>query len=339
MALLVFEGFDHHQASAPLGALGAKTGWAVSTGFSTTIAGLLGGLAVGPNTFTAEMTYTPGGNKTTLIAGMRFRTAGTPTGTFELIRFMDGASVQCGLSITTANKLIFWRGTSATVLSTSTTTLTNTSWYFIELKITFHNTTGAYELKLGGVSEFSASGVDTCNTANNFATACTLQLHPSYGQFYDDFYLCDDTGSAPHNDFLGVIRVETAYPTSADATTWTPNASTNVSRVQESGWDGDTSYNSTSTSGNVDTFNHGNLSSTPATIFGVAVTAGMRKDDVTGRTGRTKLKSGGTTQDGASVVLDTSYKLLRDQYVTDPNTGSAWTGANVNATKIGYELV
>ena len=43
----------------------------------------------------------------------------------------------------------------------------------------------------------------------------------------DDLYICDGTGSAPHNTFLGDCRVDTLLPT-ADGTAqqWTPSTGT-----------------------------------------------------------------------------------------------------------------
>jgi septal ring-binding cell division protein DamX len=87
------------------------------------------------------------------------------------------------------------------------------------------------------------------------------------------------------------------------------------------------------------TFNHGALSGTPSTVFGVQVNAYARKDDVSNINVRTKLISGGTTQNGASVAITTNYNKCTDIYTTDPNTSAAWMGANVNATKIGYERI
>jgi hypothetical protein len=123
---------------------------------------------------------------------------------------------------------------------------------------------------------------------------------------------------------------------------FTPNASTNVSQVQETAWDGDTTFNTHPApgSGAIDTFNHGSLSGTPATIYAVAVQASMRKDDTSSQLGRTKLISGVTTQNGVSVqLINALYQHIEDIYRVDPNTSAAWTAANANATKIGYEHV
>ncbi|RWB68357.1 hypothetical protein [Mesorhizobium sp.] len=335
MALLTFAGFDHISTSVDFA---NYPGW-TSSGLLTKTAGLLGGFAITASSSIRDAIFQTGSTFSTLIAGFRFRANTIPASTFDFFKFLDSTSTQCGLSLKADGTVIFWRGTNATVLATSTTVLAAGSWYFFELKVTFHNTTGAYEFRIGGVTEFSGSGANTRNTANNYATGTDMICNGSV-YAYDDYYLADTSGGAPANDFLGVIRVEASYPTAADGTSqWTPNASTNVSRVNEAAADDDTTYNSASVSGNIDLFTHGALSSTPTTIFGVAVTAKARKDDVTARSLRTKLKSGTTTQNGASFALATTYQYIRDQYVVDPNTSAAWTATNVNATSIGYEHV
>ncbi len=93
---------------------------------------------------------------------------------------------------------------------------------------------------------------------------------------FDDLYVIDDQGS--HNtSFLGDCRIETLFPNGAGASSqWTPNSGTNYSRVNEVFTDQDTSYVSTAGVGNRDSYAMGDLSSLPATVFGVQVYANAR---------------------------------------------------------------
>jgi hypothetical protein len=81
------------------------------------------------------------------------------------------------------------------------------------------------------------------------------------------------------------------------------------------------------------------LAATPTSILGVIVTAAARIDDVQTVSGRTKLISGATTQNGTTQNPPSTYQTMQDMYINDPNTSSAWTATNVNATKIGYERI
>jgi hypothetical protein len=151
--------------------------------------------------------------------------------------------------------------------------------------------------------------------------------------------MCDDSGSAPHNTFLGMCRVDSVLATTNNSVTWTPLSSTNVSNIDDATPDDDTTYNSTTTSGAIDTFNHGALPVTPTSVFGVSVTSKIRKDDAAARSARNKLISGATTSNGTSVSLGTSYTYIKDIWALNPDGSTAWNKTTVDATKIGYEHV
>jgi len=339
----MYEGFDNWTPSGVASFFTGQVGSAGTGIWSVTLipsfpAGTLGGKAMNCGN-TSSFNYNIGAASTnTMIIGLRYN---SNSGTAQVLQFLDSAAaVQCGITISSGH-LIFWRGTTATVLGTGTATISTSADNYIEAKIPFGNSVNV-EIRVNGVTDISLTGVDTTNTANQnwqyFAQAGTpggsLVL-------YDYIYLLDNSGSAPFNDFLGIVRVETLFPTSANGTPqWTPNTSTNVSRVQETAVDSDTSYNSSLTAGNIDTFNHGSLSSTPVSIFAAKVQSFARKEDVTIHTVRNKLISNVTTANGTTRGVSTVYQLQEDYFLTDPDTAAAWASASaINNTKIGYELV
>jgi hypothetical protein len=351
MALIGFEGFDHFPTGdidsdlilKPFSTgLGGITGgiWTKLSYRGTKVAGLLGGYAYQTTSDQAAPKCSLGANYVTGINGFRFMTPSVRTAIYDFFTWIDASTIQCGVSINTSGNLIFWRGTHSTILATSTAVLSTASWYFLEFKVTIDGSTGAITTQINGVNDagLTASGLNTKNSANAYFNAFQF-VNPSVVLYtYDDVYMVDTTGSPPYNTFLGIIRVETLYPTAANATAWTPNSSTNVSRIQETANDGDTTYNSIAATGQ-DTFTHGALSSTPSTIFAVAITASMRKDDVGAQTSQTTLISNGTTQQGAAQNTPTAYAYHRDVYLNDPHTSAAWLAAAVNATDIGYNHV
>lgn len=342
MAILEFMGFDHiANTGLDFFGAGAYPKWTVAnSGNWGTVAGLLGGLAF-TSFGTNELLWTSGSTYSTLIVGGRFKVINAVISVDRpFLVFTDGVGIQCGVNMNTTGHLYLWRGTSSTVLATGATALVQNSWYFVELKIEFSGS-AYYELRLGGVTEFSGIA-DTTNTANSYATTVGFSGNTASGGFtvMDDLYIADTSGSSPSNDFLGVIRVETVFVSSNNSVQWTPLSSTNASNVDETQVDGDTTYNSSSTSGHVDTFNHGALSSSPTTIFGVAVLTKHRKDDVAARSIRNKFISGGTTVNGATVTVNTTYAWTKDYYALDPDTSAAWANSTaVNNTKIGYEHI
>jgi hypothetical protein len=349
MSLIGFEGFDDIASTGTDETFGTGLGtdgsgssnyWTRNAAL-TKVSGQLGGSAI---QLTSNGSYEChlAANYTRLIWGGRFKVSSLTT---TIVAFFDGSStIQCALSVNGSGNLIFHRTNNPTgqIGSAGSTVITTGTWFYAEVDVTFNSSSGAFTVRLGGSgTEISGSGVNTVSSANNYANGFgwAAQVNSQFGTF-DDMYLLDPTtGSAPFTSMLGVCRVETLFPTANNSVTWTPNASTNVSQVQETSMDSDTTYNSIAATTGQDTFAHGSLSSTPTTIYAVAVRAVMRKDDVFNSNAQTTLISGGTTQQGASNNQTTTYQTNRDIYLNDPNTSAAWGATAVNNSFIGYNRV
>jgi hypothetical protein len=343
MALLAMNGFDElaSNIASDLSAAGATMGWS-TLGNSSKIAGQLGGFAVNFQG-SGLIRWNAGAVKTTsFFVGARFQPNSAILAT-PIIEIMDGAlGIQCGISTNSSGILFAWRGTTANVLATGSTVLVLGSWYYVEFGgLIGTSTAGNVTIKLNGNAEATNGACNTQATAN--ANWQTVQLANTTTQIYlDDLYICDSSGSSPQNTFLAPsgtgMRIETLFPTSDNSVSFAPLANANWQEVSEAACDNDTSYNAAAAAA-VDSFNHGALSSTPVSIFGVMVETRMRTDNVGTATGRTKLISGATTQNGASHTVSSTYQMYGDIYINDPDTATAWTATGVNATKIGYERV
>jgi hypothetical protein len=319
---------------------------------------LLGGSSTsyGNGASVGQFYYVGNANIQRWIVGARFfwSNPATSPGTIHIL--CDGTSAQCGLSVNGSSKLFAWRNSTATVLGTGTTSLLANSWYYIEMDATIAGgTSGSIKVNIDGTQELNLTSINTQQTGNAFASNYLCQLGDGITNgFSDDHYLLDPS-SGPYNTFLGPCRVETLFPTSAGSTIqWTPNASTNVSQIQDSSYDGDTTFNST-TGAAIDLFGHGAITGTPAQIYAARVCAIARKDDNTQVGFRTKLVSGSTTANGTTTNIATGYNIStqnvfangpgpnnnppenNDIYVTDPATGVAWTATGIGASIIGYE--
>jgi hypothetical protein len=78
---------------------------------------------------------------------------------------------------------------------------------------------------------------------------------------------------------------------------------------------------------------------TGTTIFGVAVNTRCQKDETGTRSYRSVVDSGGTIVDnGSDHALTQNYATVQDLYVTDPNTGLAWTTGGIGAAEFGVKL-
>jgi hypothetical protein len=154
------------------------------------------------------------------------------------------------------------------------------------------------------------------------------------------YYVCDATGAAPCNTFLGDVRVQSLVPVSNDAVAFTPNGLANnwqnagsVPPVPGS------DYNSNGTVGAQDTFNCGTIAPGLGTVYGLNVKSLLSKTDAGPRTAAGVVKSGSTTLAATAVAVSTSPEVVSGIFMTDPNTGAAWSDAAVNAAKIGYKIV
>jgi len=209
-------------------------------------------------------------------------------------------------------------------------------WVHIGLDVTIHDTAGAFTLYLNGVSHLTGSGLDTRNGGTGVADTIGLFGNGSSNTYFDDMHVWDGS------DFKGDTRVIGQVANAAGATTtWTPNAGTNISRVSEATSDGDTTYNSDSTSGHIDTFGFPAVSvGSGATVHAVCPYVIARKDDAGARSLALVTRRGGTNYAGATQSLTTSYARYREWWLQDPSTGADWASvADVDAGEYGYKDV
>jgi hypothetical protein len=214
------------------------------------------------------------------------------------------------------------------------------AFQYLEFASKVHDSLGVAEIRVGGIVVATFAG-DTRNGGN--AETYRFSFNPGANwtiNGFDDFYINDDQGSAPHNTYYGDVRADQA-PLSADsAVDFVPLSSTNVSNVDDATPDDDTTYNASSTPGDVDLFTLSGYSAGAGVILGVRTRVKAKKTDAGARTFRSKISSGGTPSNGATAGLATSYAWHEQYDYVDPDTGVAWANsAAINATLVGYEVV
>jgi hypothetical protein len=114
---------------------------------------------------------------------------------------------------------------------------------------------------------------------------------------------------------------------------------TNNPMVSEPQQDGLTTYVSDSTVGHADFYTIGAITSTALSTVAVVTRGFMQKSDAGVRAGAVQIKSGATTVASSTLSLSTSFQWAWRIDLTDPNTGAAWTAANVSAVQIGPLVV
>lgn len=223
---------------------------------------------------------------------------------------------------------------------------TTGSYNFFEFKSLTNTTTGSATVRINGQVVATVSGVNTQQTAN--ASVSALQIlggtsnTTAVNVFIDDVYICNGISSGglyPANDFLGDVHVETLFPIGNSTVTWTPQFNTNWVEVSETAFDGDSSFNFTSTINNTDSLSMGSLPITVSGVIAVQATGAYRKSGAGSHSLAQGISSSGTIASGATVSLSESYQYLSDLFLHDPSTGGNWLIPAVNALLGTYTLI
>lgn len=328
MAVVLIEGFDHMQAARIV-----DKGW--STAASSMQTGVFSGQA-------ARFASNTSSNKTlpstysTIWVGARLRFA--TSGTFNRLTLRNSTTATCRLTVDASNHLAVLNS-GGTTIATGTTNVSSTSaWWYVEMKLVINGASGSIAVHLNGASEigtttgnFGSSNIDNINLNAGGTTGNTD---------FDDIYVLDGTGSAPRNDYLGDVRVETLYPNSdpGNNAQWTPNSgSVHYTRVNESSGtfpDGDTTYVSNAVAGQRDSYGVGSLSVSSGSVFGLQTNLYARKDDAGTRQIADVIRQGGTNYDGTAKALASTYAFYSEIHNQDP-TATNWSISNVNANEYG----
>ena len=256
------------------------------------------------------------------------------------ISFYGDSGTVRHVSITT-NSLGQWvayRGT--TQIGITAPQLVAGIWNFVEVRVSISDTVGRCVLNINGTTLIDFTG-DTKNAGTN-TTVDKVRLSGisnfGTGQYYDDLYICDSTGSAPYNTFLGDTRVVTISPTSAGSTTQlTPDSGSNYARVNEIPYSS-ANYVSGSTPALRDTYTMSDLPANVATIYGVQNNVVAKRTSTGAIAIKPAIKSGAGVYYGSQTPVITTDVTYSDLRTSDPNTSAAWTVSGVNNLESGLEI-
>jgi hypothetical protein len=327
MALQWLDGWDHYVSP-----LQKWTTAAGGTTISTTYARLGGnGLRLSSNG-TVMRILTP---QPTWVLGVALN----PNAANGSVSFVDSGTAQLTLNINSFYGLEVRRGAAngTVIASSASSALQFGVWAFVEFKATIHDTAGAYEVRVNGVTVISGTGADTQNTTN--ASANGISLTGPSDMWVDDLYLLDTTGTV-NNDFLGDTRVNTIFPTGAGASTqFVPSTGTdNWALVDETPPNSDTDYVSSSTIGDLDLYTFSDLASLSGDVYAVQTAIFARKDDAGTRSIAPVVRTDGTNAVGDNFPLSVSYSYNFQQFDLNPVDDTPWDIATVNAAEFGVEV-
>jgi hypothetical protein len=292
-----------------------------------------------------------GTNLTTVITGFYYYCTGlASSGTQELINFYDSTAggIQVSLRVSSTGTLQFYLGSSSSTTigsASAANTVVADTWVYIEAAVTISATVGQVTCNVNGASVITtAASQDTKSTANTFVN-CLQFSELSGSSLVDDWYILDNTGSAPFNAMLGVVQVrgDAASANSAHSRNqFTATNPTNVNHSNVANIPASASeYNYDDNPGDYDMFAFTSLPSTVATVLAVDVWAVLGLDSSGARTVGLDCYSNGTDNLGsaftpAAIGSPTYYNLVN---TVDPHTSSAWTVSNAGAAELGVKVV
>lgn len=349
MALLFCESFDHadinhltsgkwsYQNSTPALSTGRNSGLA----WFTTIGGgsrILGKIL--------------SSNYSTLIIGFAFRVNSSIGGSLgsNIFKFLDGTTQQVALWINTSMQLAVYR--QGTLLGTGSTILSLNAWYYFEIKCVFATGTGgSITVKINTVSEIALTSINTAPSGvaqcNRFeiGTDNANSSNNTANSLYDDLYLCDTSGSK-NNNYLGDVRIDAIFPNGvgnySQFTNSAGNSTNNYSYIDENSGtypNDDTDYIADGTINHRDSSTMSDLSTTPTTIYGIQVSAYVRKDDAGAKQFCTFLRTASTDYDNSAVFATDSYSYARSIHELNPNGSVDWTATTINSLELGIKVV
>lgn len=297
-----------------------------------------------------------GSTSPTVIVGVAVKSplGGGPN---NLLSIWDGGTAvnQVFLQLNPSDGTISaWRGaatsvgvgnvTGATLLGTSAPALVSNVYAYLECRVVLSDTVGQVEVRVNGTQVLLLTGIDTiASTGSPSPYWTSIALGTSGASTvtpvpvdWDDLYVCDGSGAAPWNAFLGDCRVDSRIPTGPGSSTqWTGTPGLNWLNVKDTTPNADTDYN-TGLAAQTDLFDMQDVVAPGVAIFGLQHNLSYKKLDNGLCTITPMIRHAGNNYAGAGLTPTTNYTYGVQVAATNPATGVAWTETDFNAAQFGY---
>jgi len=231
----------------------------------------------------------------------------------------------------------FYDNTPQTGLGTTTQACAADTWCFIEVR-TDTNGAGDTEIRINGVSAFSAS----TNYATGAFDRVTLGKSNMNGNtvnfYYDDFYWTDGTTFLPNAINSKIARIMPNQP-GTSYTGFAGGTAAGYAATSDFGaTDGDTSYALSSTSADdlvAYEMEDALMRGITGTVQTLKAHTRLRDNVGTASTSAIFLHSGGTTASTTAVDPGFNYLTWVKMFDTDPATGASWTVSGIDGVELG----
>ena len=345
MALLFVDGFDHYATADcnkkyDLIETAGQTFLITSNAGRRGTGGFVARASSGGGTHSRLTKNIP--NSETLFVGLAMKVSAAPTSVSNIVRFLDGTTLQAALFLTPTLQLGLGGPTAGLTGGIAADQIPLNTFVYVEVKMTIANTVSANSciLRINGIEVANATAGDSQGTANAFANRISIGLGTDGGfahtGTFDDFYVCNTSGSV-NNNFLGDCIVETIRP-NVDGfyTDGTPSSGSSHYEMVDENTPNLTDFVTLAGVGDRDSFGFTNL--TPLSsrvVYGVQANAAVAKDDGGTRIVAPFARSGTTDLSGQTKAVAADQLYSSAVFETDPNTGTGWTQSSVNDAEFG----
>ncbi len=213
-------------------------------------------------------------------------------------------------------------------------------WVLLEVRFRIDGAAGVVTVKADGIEVYTSTG-DTLGTLTGVDN---ILMDATYSAMFVDDLALNDTTGGEDNSWCGDGYVEALLPDGngdqSDFTGSDGNKVDNYLLVDEVPNDGDTSYVEDSVPGEFDLYTLANFDGTNKIVRRVWVESRARSTASVGDQCRLIVKTGGSVYKSAGIGLPASYaRQVGEDYRVNPNSGIAWTDADLDALQAGIEVV
>ena len=344
MALLFMDGFDHYDP-AKSGEIGMKWDNSPNQSYLDSGSGRFVGNAARLEDDASYLQKNITGNPQEVILGFAWKGFNTITGNSSVgfVNFGNASSANQLLMYPSADgSLSIKRSGEAVIESSSPGSVTQNTWYYIEIRAKASNTVGEAEIKIDGTTILNISGEDTLaiGSIENWSQIKFLgddnDLTTEYF-LYDDIYILDLSG-AKNNTFLGDCRIDTIHPNaSGEVTNLTPSDSAENFECVSGELYGTASHVQGLTG--IDTYAFP-ACGVSGEIFAIQpVFASGRTEPISSMKSTNIVRVSSTNYSGEEHTETDNPSFKTDIFEIDPSDDLDWSATKIDATEFGIKLI